>query len=171
MSLRPRAIVCRKNRVTPPALAVASASTEFLTQKQFFNAYKLDNHNESTSHRAGESLANLVQSVEINERYTEALVRLSDGSLLGFVHRVGERRVKSFEPDGGDLPGRADQFLDKISMFPLTSKHYRFFSTTIAAGSGDLRPHLDFLDSRLHSREREFSSSNRVHDGLSTQSD
>ena len=65
----------------------------------------------------------MVQSVETNERYTEALVTLSDGSLLGFVHGVDERRVKSFEPDGGNLPGRADEFLDRFSVFCLNLKY------------------------------------------------
>jgi hypothetical protein len=56
-------------------------------------------------------------SLEVNDAFTEAELRLRDGSRLCFCHRVGERWARA------DGSGLADQMLPLITMFRLNGKH------------------------------------------------
>jgi len=71
-----------------------------------------------------ERLQQSTASLEVNELFTEAVVRLRDGSRLCFCHRVGERWVKAVtgaEVERGTT--LADQVLAAISLFRLNAKH------------------------------------------------
>ena len=70
-----------------------------------------------------ESLKDWFVSVEINEMFTEAVVKLRDESLLCFCHRVGERWAKALGPEGEDTEGQANELLGSIEMFRLNAKH------------------------------------------------
>jgi hypothetical protein len=63
-------------------------------------------------------------SLEVNGDFSEAALRMSDGSRLCFCHRVGERWAKAVsaaETQNG--PGLADQVLERIALFRLNAKH------------------------------------------------
>jgi hypothetical protein len=59
-------------------------------------------------------------ALEVNEAFTEAVVRLHDGSRLDLCHRVGERWVRATGPEGAT---RADTILAQIALFRLNGKH------------------------------------------------
>ena len=59
-------------------------------------------------------------ALEVNERFTEAELRLRDGSRLCFCHRVGERSARAAGPDGAALAGT---ILAQIALFRLNGKH------------------------------------------------
>jgi hypothetical protein len=59
--------------------------------------------------------------LEVNEDFTEAVLRLDDGSWLHLCHRVGQRTVKA---DGGASEvTMAAQVLAHIATFRLNGKH------------------------------------------------
>lgn len=65
-----------------------------------------------------------LQSIEVNEDFTEAVIYLQDASRLCFCHRVGERWAKSVGPEGSEhLGGQADRLVSEIKMFRLNRKH------------------------------------------------
>lgn len=57
-------------------------------------------------------------AVDVNAEFTEATLKLADGSRLCFRHRVGKRRAWA---DGG--PGLAGLVLSRIARFRLNGKH------------------------------------------------
>jgi hypothetical protein len=63
-------------------------------------------------------------SLKTDASFSEAVLRLRDGSRLCFRHRVGERWAKSVGVKESDREaGTADQVLALISMFRLNAKH------------------------------------------------
>ena len=62
-------------------------------------------------------------SIETNEDFSEAVVKLHDDSLLCFCHRVGELWAKALGPDGEDTEGQAKELLGAITRFRLNAKH------------------------------------------------
>src|SRR5688572_18415624 len=60
-------------------------------------------------------------AVEVNERFTEAVVLLDDHSRLMFRHRVGERAVEATGPE--ERLHLAKQILARIKRFRLNAKH------------------------------------------------
>lgn len=73
-----------------------------------------------------ETLQDLFVSIEADARFTEALVKLRDESVLYFCHRVGERRARSAGPEGG-TGGHSDALLDAIRTFRLNTRHLEIF--------------------------------------------
>jgi hypothetical protein len=73
---------------------------------------------------AEELLRRSAVALEVNAPFTEAVVRMRDGSRLCFCHRVGERwaRAVSQEEAGGGN-ALAEQVLSAISLFRLNAKH------------------------------------------------
>jgi hypothetical protein len=69
-----------------------------------------------------ERLKAALVSVEADERFTYAVMRLSDGGELHFCHRVDERWVRAVEPQAGgsDL---VRTLLGGMTMFRLNAKH------------------------------------------------
>ena len=77
-----------------------------------------------TAMTSDETLRRALLTVEVNEDFTEAVMRLQDNSRLCFCHRVGERWAKAVgpeerEPEGGE----AEELLSAIKMFRLNRKH------------------------------------------------
>jgi len=70
-----------------------------------------------------ETLKEWFRSIETNEVFSEAVVKLGDDSLLCFCHRVDERWAKALGPDGEDTDGQARELLGAVEMFRLNSKH------------------------------------------------
>lgn len=71
-----------------------------------------------------EALQDSIQSVQVNEDFTEAVLRLSDESRLCFCHRVDERSAKAIGPENDETrPGLAGEFLNAIQQFRLNAKH------------------------------------------------
>jgi hypothetical protein len=70
-----------------------------------------------------ELLGQSAGALEVNERFTEAVVRLHDGSRLCFCHRVGERWAKAVAGAAGGAASLADQILSGMSLFRLNAKH------------------------------------------------
>jgi len=63
-------------------------------------------------------------SAEVNETFTEAVLRLQDESRLCFCHRVGERWAKAVGPDGREQAGGlAAQLLATMTIFRLNARH------------------------------------------------
>jgi hypothetical protein len=74
--------------------------------------------------KSAEALAKKLLAAEVNEDFTEAVLRLSDDSRLCFCHRVDERWAKSVGPEEREQAGgEADQLLAAIKMFRLNRKH------------------------------------------------
>ncbi len=65
---------------------------------------------------AEEFLRRAFSGLEANSDFSEAVVRLNDGSRLHFCHRVGQRWAKA---EGGS----AEQVLAAIATFRLNGKH------------------------------------------------
>jgi hypothetical protein len=59
-------------------------------------------------------------SLEVNADFTEAVLRMRDGSRLCFCHRVGQRWAKAVAVGGADLAG---QLLPLIALFRLNAWH------------------------------------------------
>jgi hypothetical protein len=63
-------------------------------------------------------------SLEVNADFSEAELRMADGSRLCFRHRVGERWAKALPAaEQGEHHGLADQVLERIALFRLNAKH------------------------------------------------
>ena len=60
-------------------------------------------------------------SVEVNEDFTSATVRLDDQSRLEFRHSVDQRTVQAAGPE--DRVHKAKQILERIKRFRLNGKH------------------------------------------------
>jgi hypothetical protein len=70
------------------------------------------------------SLRAALSSVEADEKFSEAVLHLSDGSRLCFCHRVGERWAKAVGPEQHEeMPGLAGELLAAMTMFRLNAKH------------------------------------------------
>jgi len=73
---------------------------------------------------AEELLRDSFVSLEVNEQFTEAVLRMRDGSRLCCCHRVGERWAKAVDAGGaGSDACLAGQVLSRISLFRLNGKH------------------------------------------------
>ena len=73
---------------------------------------------------SAETLRTSLLTVEVDEAFTEAVLRLHDNSRLCFCHRVDERWAKSVAADGReDEAGLAGELLSVITMFRLNAKH------------------------------------------------
>jgi len=59
-------------------------------------------------------------SLEVNADFSEAVLRMRDGSRLCFCHRVGQRWAKAVAAGGADLAG---QLLPLIALFRLNARH------------------------------------------------
>jgi len=71
-----------------------------------------------------ETLQTSLSAVEADARFSEAVLRLRDGSRLCFCHRVGERWVKAVGPEHCEgVPGLAGELLVAITKFRLNAKH------------------------------------------------
>jgi hypothetical protein len=67
-------------------------------------------------------LRKFVVAIKTDKRFTEAVIELSDKSLLCFRHAVGERWIKAIGPN--EKPGGfAQNLMGAISMFRLNAKH------------------------------------------------
>jgi hypothetical protein len=71
-----------------------------------------------------EILRSALRAVEVNEDFTEAVLRLQDNSRLCFCHRVDERWAKTVGPEGREQEGgEAEALLSAVKMFRLNRKH------------------------------------------------
>ena len=71
-----------------------------------------------------ETLKRALLTVEVNEDFTEAVMRLQDNSRLCFCHRIGERWAKAVGPEEReDEGGQAQELLSAMRMFRLNRKH------------------------------------------------
>ena len=71
-----------------------------------------------------ETLRSELLTVEVDARFTEAVLRFGDDSRLCFCHRVGERWAKAVGPDAfEEATGLAGALLAAITMFRLNAKH------------------------------------------------
>ena len=71
-----------------------------------------------------EILRKALTAVEVNEDFTEAVIRLQDNSRLCFCHRVGERWSKAVGPEEQEHEGgEAGELLSAIKMFRLNRNH------------------------------------------------
>ena len=71
-----------------------------------------------------QTLTQALTGVVANADYSEAVLRLADGSRLCFCHRVDERWAKALGPEGReDQAGVAGELLAVIVMFRLNAKH------------------------------------------------
>src|SRR5207244_2699509 len=63
-------------------------------------------------------------SLEVNEAFTEAVLRMQDDSRLCFCHRVGERWAKAIGAAGAEHgAASADAVLSGMVRFRLNAKH------------------------------------------------
>ncbi len=77
-----------------------------------------------TAMTSEETLRTALLTIEVNEDFTEAVMRLQDSSRLCFCHRVGERWVKAVGPEDQEHEGgEAEELLSAIKMFRLNRKH------------------------------------------------
>ena len=71
-----------------------------------------------------ETLGKAILTVEVNEDFTEAVMRLQDNSRLCFCHRVDEHWAKAVGPEELEQEGgEAGELLAAIKMFRLNRKH------------------------------------------------
>lgn len=71
-----------------------------------------------------EILRSTLVRAEADAVFSEAVLRLRDGSRLCFRHRVGERWAKAVGPEGREAePGLAGELLGAVAMFRLNAKH------------------------------------------------
>ena len=74
--------------------------------------------------KSDEILRTVLFTIEVNEDFTEAVMRLRDNSRLCFCHRVDERWVKAVGPEEREHEGgKAGELLSAIKMFRLNRKH------------------------------------------------
>ncbi len=63
-------------------------------------------------------------ALEVNDDFSEAVLRMQDGSRLCFCHRVGERWAKAAGADpANDAATAAGEVLALIRLFRLNGKH------------------------------------------------
>lgn len=63
-------------------------------------------------------------ALEVNDTFSEAVVKLQDGSRLCFCHKVGERWAKAVGPPEAETEGLlAGAILPLIAQFRLNAKH------------------------------------------------
>jgi hypothetical protein len=63
-------------------------------------------------------------ALEVNEAFTEAVLRLRDESQLGFCHRVGARWAKAMDVHGAENEQTlAAAVLSQVALFRLNAKH------------------------------------------------
>jgi hypothetical protein len=63
-------------------------------------------------------------AIEVNDDYSEAVIRMGDQSGLFFCHRVGERWARATDANGQEKESTvAAQVLSQIAMFRLNAKH------------------------------------------------
>ncbi len=75
-----------------------------------------------------EQLKDAVSSAQVNDDFTEAVLRLGDGSRLCFCHRVDERWAKAVGPEAAESQaGLAGEILASIRQFRLNAKHLDIF--------------------------------------------
>jgi hypothetical protein len=80
--------------------------------------------NGETSMTRADTLQAALSHVEANETFSEAVLRLGDGSRLCFCHRVGERWAKAVGPEQRETEaGLAGELLAAITKFRLNAKH------------------------------------------------
>jgi hypothetical protein len=60
-------------------------------------------------------------SLEVNADFTEAVLRLRDGSRLLFCHRVGQRWARAVGPDAE--ASTAARVLARVALFRLNARH------------------------------------------------
>jgi len=71
-----------------------------------------------------DTLTKELLTVDVNENFTEAVMRFHDQSRLCFCHRVGERWSKAVGPEQQeDEAGQAGTLLSAITMFRLNANH------------------------------------------------
>jgi hypothetical protein len=69
-------------------------------------------------------LRSSLTSVEVNDTFTEAVIRMKDRSRLLFRHRVGERWAKAEGAEGTESDAcLAGQVLAHVVLFRLNAKH------------------------------------------------
>lgn len=71
-----------------------------------------------------EFLRQALVGLKVNDEFSEAELRMRDGSRLRFCHRVGERWVKAERPE--QIVGEsclAAEVLARMAMFRLNAKH------------------------------------------------
>ena len=77
---------------------------------------------------AAEKLQSSLSSAQVNEDFTEAVLRLGDGTRLCFCHRVDERWAKAVGPERAESEaGLAGEFLSAIQQFRLNARHLDIF--------------------------------------------
>jgi len=73
---------------------------------------------------AEQLLSQAFVSQETNQAFSEAVLRLRDGSRLCFRHRVGERWAKAVGPTGRESEGGiAADLLARMAQFRLNARH------------------------------------------------
>lgn len=71
-----------------------------------------------------ESLQQALLTVEVNERFTKAILQFRDQSSLIFCHSVAERWANASGPgQNDDETGLAGELLSAIRIFRLNAKH------------------------------------------------
>lgn len=74
--------------------------------------------------KQAELLHESLVSAQVNETFTEAVLRLQDETRLCFCHRVDERWAKAVGPDHAESEGGlATKILDGVQQFRLNGKH------------------------------------------------
>ena len=69
-----------------------------------------------------ETLRRSFVGVEVNEKFSEAVLEMRDGSRLRFCHRVGERWALAVGQTENE-PGTAGEVLPALTLFRLNAKH------------------------------------------------
>jgi len=69
-----------------------------------------------------ETLRQQLLTVQVDERFTEAILQFSDGSRLVFCHRVGERWARAVGQEENET-GLAGILLSAMTLFRLNAKH------------------------------------------------
>ncbi len=73
---------------------------------------------------SSEHLQSALCFVEANDSFSEAVLRLRDGSRLCLCHRVGERWAKTIGPEARETEaGLAGELLAAVAKFRLNAKH------------------------------------------------
>lgn len=73
---------------------------------------------------SSETLRRARLTLQVNDDFTEAVIRLRDRSRLCFCHRVGQRWAKAVGPEEREQEGGdAGQLLSVIKIFRLNRKH------------------------------------------------
>jgi len=71
-----------------------------------------------------ETLRRELTTVEVDDRFSEAILQFRDGSRLCFCHRVGQRWAKAVGPGRQEhQTGHAGDLLAAMVLFRLNAKH------------------------------------------------